>query len=81
MSLLVAMANIDQARQVYDLIRDCPGVGPSDIARGLGISVSMVTNSLICMERLELYVSQDERGRLYPFDSMRVIDVMELLGV
>lgn len=58
----------DRAQQVYDLICDCPGVGQSDIARGLGISVSQVKNSLIHMEKLGLAVSEDQRNRLYPFE-------------
>ena len=59
--------NYEFAKEIYDLIVDCPGVGISDISKGLGISPSRVKNGLIAMERYDLYVSEED-SKLYPFE-------------
>jgi len=58
----------EQARRVYDVIVDCPGVTAGDVGRGLGVPSIVVKNMLIAMERLGLYVSEDAYGGLYPFE-------------
>ena len=62
----MARLTYEFAKEIYDLISDCPGVSVSDIRKGLGVSTARVKNGLIAMERYDLYVSEED-SKLYPF--------------
>lgn len=44
-----------------------PGSKPSDIARGLGLEPSSVTRLLPALQDQGILLSEDNRGRLWPF--------------
>lgn len=59
----------DQQRlsKIYETVEDYPGKRSGLIARLLGISRSQVTRSLPAMEDHGYYLSEDEKGGLWPF--------------
>lgn len=44
-----------------------PGSKPSDIARGLGLEPSSVTRLLPALQDRGILLSEDKKGRLWPF--------------
>jgi predicted transcriptional regulator len=56
------------AKKVYALLKEKPGLTPTQISRALGIGRHRVINALIFMEELDLMVSEDDSGRVYPFE-------------
>lgn len=58
-------------REIYQIIDDCPGIGPSDIAKGMGISDAVVRNTLITMNKHGFLLSEGSFGDLYTFDLAR----------
>ena len=53
--------------QIYETVEDYPGERPGLIARLLGISRSQVTRSLPAMDDHGYYLSEYEKGGLWPF--------------
>lgn len=60
-------ANYDRAEQIYRKIEEHPGKKAGFVARLLGLNRSEITRSLPVLEEKELYLSEDERGGLWPF--------------
>jgi Mn-dependent DtxR family transcriptional regulator len=52
---------------IYNKVEQFPGEKPGFIARLLGLNRSEVTRMLPALEDKGLYVSEDERGGLWPF--------------
>jgi DNA-binding IclR family transcriptional regulator len=60
-------ANHDRAKQIYRKIKEHPGKKAGFVARLLGLNRSEVTRSLPTLEENGLYLSEDEKGGLWPF--------------
>ena len=60
-------ANQDRLQVIYETVETYPGEKPGFIARLLGLNRSEVTRSLPAMDDHGLYLSEDERGGLWPF--------------
>ncbi len=60
-------ANHDRAVKIYRKIEEYPGRKAGFIARLLGLNRSEVTRSLPALEEKGLFLSEDERGGLWPF--------------
>ena len=60
-------ANHDRVEQIYRKIEEHPGKKAGLIARLLGLNRSEVTRSLPTLEEQGLYLSEDEKGGLWPF--------------
>ena len=52
---------------IYNKVEEHPGEKPGFIARLLGLNRSEVTRALPALEEREMYISEDERGGLWPF--------------
>ena len=52
---------------IYNKVQEHPGKKAGFIARLLGINRSEVTRSLPALEDKKLYIAEDEKGRLWPF--------------
>lgn len=59
--------NLDRAETIYRKIEKHPGKKAGFIARLLGLNRSEVTRSLPALEEKGLYLSEDEKGGLWPF--------------
>ena len=59
--------NNDRAENIYRKIEKHPGKKAGFIARLLGLNRSEVTRSLPALEEKGLYLSEDEKGGLWPF--------------
>ncbi|HQX17051.1 MAG TPA: hypothetical protein PLA27_11560 [Anaerolineales bacterium] len=59
--------NHDRAEIIYRKIEKHPGKKAGLIARLLGLNRSEVTRSLPVLEEKGLYLSEDEKGGLWPF--------------
>ncbi len=57
----------EKLERIYDTVEENPGEKPGFIARLLGLNRSEVTRSLPALEDRDLYISEDERGGLWPF--------------
>ncbi len=57
----------EKLERIYDTVEEYPGEKPGFIARLLGLNRSEVTRSLPALEDRDLYISEDERGGLWPF--------------
>lgn len=57
----------ERLESIYNKVEEYPGEKPGFIARLLGLNRSDVTRSLPALEDKDLYVSEDERGGLWPF--------------
>lgn len=60
-------AKQDRLQEIYGTVEQYPGVKPVDIARELGIERSEVTRYLPGLEEEGLLLSEDSKGRLWPF--------------
>ncbi|HXF85526.1 MAG TPA: helix-turn-helix domain-containing protein [Anaerolineales bacterium] len=60
-------SNADRAEVIYRKIEEHPGKKPGVIARLLGLHRSEVTRYLPVLEEKGLYLSEDEKGGLWPF--------------
>ena len=60
-------ANHDRADKIYRTIEKYPGKKPGFIARLLGLNRSEVTRSLPALEDKGLYLTEDNKGGLWPF--------------
>ena len=52
---------------IYNKVMEHPGEKPGSIARLLGLNRSEVTRALPALEDRGMYISEDERGGLWPF--------------
>ncbi len=59
--------NDEKLESIYNEIRENPGKKAGFIARLLGLHRSEVTRSLPALEDRKLYISEDEKGGLWPF--------------
>lgn len=59
--------NHDRAENIYRKIEKHPGKKAGFIARLLGLNRSEVTRSLPALEEKGLFLSEDEKGGLWPF--------------
>lgn len=59
--------DIQRTQQIERYIEEHPGTRPSDVARGLKLPLSTVTRYLPVLEEQRILLSEDERGRLWPF--------------
>ncbi|MEW6287083.1 MAG: MarR family transcriptional regulator [Chloroflexota bacterium] len=57
----------ERLEKIYHQIAQNPGKKPGFIARLLGLERSEVTRMLPALEDRGLYVSEDEKGGLWPF--------------
>lgn len=56
------------ARHVYELLRRQPGQTPTQLGDALGVGRMRVISALIYMEQIDLLVSEDGHGRVFPFE-------------
>ena len=54
-------------KNIYNKVQEHPGKKAGFIARLLGINRSEVTRSLPALEDKKLYIAEDEKGGLWPF--------------
>ena len=52
---------------IYNKVREHPGKKAGYIARLLGLNRSEVASSLPALEEKRLYISEDDKGGLWPF--------------
>jgi Mn-dependent DtxR family transcriptional regulator len=58
----------ERLQKIYQACQEHPGRRVGFIARVLGLHRSEVSRALPALEERGLYLSEDRRGRLYPFD-------------
>ena len=59
--------NEDEFEEMDRILREQPGLTPSDLAKLLNVSVSTITRRLPSLEEAGVLLSQDKRGGLWPF--------------
>ncbi len=59
--------NVDRMQDVYSAVQRYPGEKPGFFARLLGLQRSDVTRILPTLEDRGYYLSEDDRGGLWPF--------------
>lgn len=59
--------NHDRAEKIYRTIEQHPGKKAGFLARLLGLNRSEVTRTLPSLQEKGLWVSEDDRGGLWPF--------------
>ncbi len=57
----------DRVEKIFHTVEENPGERPAEIAERLGLNRSEVTRYLPVLEEQGLLVSEDRRGRLWPF--------------
>ncbi len=57
----------ERLESIYNKVEQHPGEKPGFIAQLLGLNRSEVTRALPTMEDRGLFVSEDDRGGLWPF--------------
>jgi DNA-binding IclR family transcriptional regulator len=57
--------------RIYEMVERHPGERAGYIARRLGLNRSEVTRALPGLEERGYLLSEDERGRLWPYDRNR----------
>jgi len=57
----------ERLRQIYSTVEENPGIRPSLVAHRLKLPRSMVTRSLPALEDEGYLLSEDNKGRLWPF--------------
>ncbi len=57
----------ERVQQINDYVQQHPGVRPAEIARQLDVPRSSVTRALPALEERGYLLSEDHRGRLWPF--------------
>jgi DNA-binding IclR family transcriptional regulator len=60
-------ARKERLEQIYRTCEVYPGLKPASIARLLDLNRSEVTRALPALEQHGYYLSEDERGQLWPF--------------
>lgn len=61
----------ERIENIYNKVEQYPGKKPGFIARLLGLNRSEVTRLLPALEDKGKYISEDERGGLWPFDKKK----------
>lgn len=64
---MARQANQERLQNIYQTVQIHPGECPAAVAQRLGLNRSEVTRALPALEDRGLYLSEDERGRLWPF--------------
>ena len=59
--------NHNKAEKIYHTIEQHPGKKPGFLARLLGLNRSDVNRSLPTLEEKGLYLTEDDKGGLWPF--------------
>lgn len=59
--------SVEDLLEIYFFVHRYPGVRRSVIASSLGVSYWKISNRLMAMERVGLLLSEDIKGRLYPY--------------
>lgn len=59
--------NLERLAQIYHAIQKQPGKRPGSLARLLGLHRSEVLRALPALESRGWLLSEDEHGRLWPF--------------
>jgi Mn-dependent DtxR family transcriptional regulator len=57
----------ERLESIYNKVKENPGERPGFIARLLGLNRSEVTRMLPALDDRGLYVSEDDKGGLWPF--------------
>ncbi|PWH13940.1 MAG: hypothetical protein DDG60_09525 [Anaerolineae bacterium] len=57
----------ERLERIYETVEQNPGKKPGFLARLLGLERSEVTRALPALEERGLFVSEDEKGGLWPF--------------
>lgn len=65
-------AKQERLQEIYGTVEQNPGVKPADIAREMGIERSEVTRYLPGLEAQGLLLSEDKKGRLWPFSKGKI---------
>ncbi len=58
---------IERLEEIYDTVQENPGQRPGFIARLLGEPRSQITRTLPALENQGYFLSEDEKGGLWPF--------------
>ena len=66
----------ERLEEIYETVEEYPGERPGWIARLLGVERSQVTRSLPAMEERGFYLSEDDKGGLWPFRRKLILDVL-----
>jgi Mn-dependent DtxR family transcriptional regulator len=64
-------ADEDRVQAIWQTVRQQPGIRPGRIARRLGVPRSSVTRALPALDEAGLLLSEDRRGRLWPWRRIR----------
>jgi Mn-dependent DtxR family transcriptional regulator len=64
-------ANDEKLERIYKAVEEHPGVRPGWLARLLGLNRSEVNRALPALEERGFYLTEDEKGRLWPFESVK----------
>ena len=59
--------NADRLNAIYQTVEEFPGERASFIAQRLGLNRSEVTRALPALEQRGYLLSEDDKGRLWPF--------------
>ena len=62
--------DINRIEDIGRYVDSHPGSKPIDIARGLGLDPSSVTRLLPALQEQGILLSEDNRGRLWPFGKL-----------
>ena len=65
----VGKENVEKLQRIYDVVKRTPGVTAGYVARQIGLPGSNIYNVLPSLEVIGLYLSEDDRGRLYPVEN------------
>ena len=57
----------DRLAEIYGAVEEHPGERPGFVARLLGLPRSSITRALPMMEEEGYLLSEDDRGRLWPY--------------
>ena len=56
-----------RVQDIWQAVQQEPGIRPGRIAQKLGISRSSVTRALPALDEMGILLSEDRRGRLWPW--------------
>ena len=68
----MASADLDRAREAYELIRTFPGIDALTLRRMLDISNGAIQSTLITCDTHGMLVCEDGNGSLYVYDEREV---------
>ena len=64
-------ADVNRLQDITRYVEEHPGCKPIDIAEEMGFDRSTITRSLPMLEESGILLSEDARGRLWPFGKRR----------